>query len=138
MKLFIYLLLPLLIVTSNEADDFIGKWEIIGGSIIEIYKNDSFFYGKIHKRADNPISNFNGLDNNNPNKSLRNRPLIGIDILEHLAYNEGELSGGTIYNADSGKFYDVKIWFDQENKDHLYIRAYKSIFFKTFEARRVN
>lgn len=118
-------------------DAYIDMWQIEGGSIIEIYKDGNTFFGKIKTRAKNPISNFNGLDNKNPNPSLRKRQLIGMDILNNLTYNEGELSGGTIYNADSGKTYDVKVWIDPDNKDICFIRAYKGILFKTFEAKRV-
>jgi len=116
---------------------YIGKWEITGGSIIEIYQRDQIFYGKINKRAINPISNFDGLDSKNPNPELKNRPLLGIDILNDLKYKDGLLHGGTIYNADSGKTYTVKVWIDSENPNTCYIRAYKSILFKTFKAQRV-
>ncbi|MDY8135866.1 DUF2147 domain-containing protein [Aquimarina sp. 2201CG5-10] len=125
-------------VSSVSPETYIGKWRIKGGSIIEIYENAGVFYGKINKRAEDPISNLNGLDNKNPDKELRSRQLLGIDILNNLSYDEsGCLSGGTIYNADSGKSYTVKVWIDTDNLDLCYIRAYKGIFFKTFEASRV-
>ncbi len=123
--------------SSITSETYIGKWQITGGSIIEIYNDGDFFYGKIHKRAKNPLSNFNGLDNNNPVKELQKRPLLGMNILNELKYENGELSGGTIYNADSGKTYTVKVWINNEDINLCYIRAYKSFLFKTFKARRV-
>ena len=60
-----------------------------------------------------------------------------MNILENLRYKDGALSGGTIYNADSGKSYIVKVWINSDNTDLCFIRAYKSFLFKTFEARRV-
>ncbi|MCK8524158.1 DUF2147 domain-containing protein [Aquimarina sp. D1M17] len=138
-KFIVLFTLPFLLISSEiTPETYIGKWEIQGGSVIEIYRVQDIFYGKIFKRATNPLSNFNGLDNKNPNKELRSRPLLGIDILEKLTYKDGILSGGTIYNADSGKIYTVKVWIDSENKDLCYIRAYKSFLFKTFKAKRVN
>lgn len=139
MKFTLLLLIPFLIVSSSSvnSDTYIGKWEITGGSIIEIYKEGDFFYGKIHKRAERPLSNLNGLDNKNPLKELQGRPLIGMVILDNLSYNDGVLSGGTIYNADSGKSYIVKVWINSDDLDVCYIRAYKSFLFKTFTARRV-
>ncbi|TSE09031.1 MULTISPECIES: DUF2147 domain-containing protein [Aquimarina] len=137
---FIFLLTIFFLIapdSSITSDTYIGKWEITGGSIIEIYKDGDSFYGKIHKRAENPLSNFNGLDNKNPVKELQNRPLLGMNILNKLKYEDGELSGGTIYNADSGKTYTVKVWINSEDIDLCYIRAYKSFLFKTFKARRV-
>ncbi|GGX31183.1 DUF2147 domain-containing protein [Aquimarina muelleri] len=140
MKYCILLIISCLFVSSSSvsSDTYIGKWKITGGSVIEIYKEGNFFYGKIDKRAKNPISNLNGLDNNNPLKELQKRPLLGMIILDKLVYEDGALSGGTIYNADSGKSYSVKVWINNEDKNTCYIRAYKSILFKTFEANRVS
>ena len=134
----LFLFLSILFVgdTVITPETYIGKWKIEGGSIIEIYKKDQLFFGKIHTRAEKPISNFNGLDNKNPDEALRMRQLVGIDILDNLSFDEGELSGGTIYNADSGKKYTVKVWIDKEDTNVCYIRAYLGIIFKTFEARR--
>ncbi len=140
MKHCILLLISCIFISSSSvnSDTYIGKWKITGGSVIEIYKDEDFFYGKIDKRAENPISNLNGLDNNNPLKELQNRPLLGMNILDKLVYENGVLSGGTIYNADSGKSYSVKVWINNEDKNICYIRAYKSVLFKTFEANRVS
>lgn len=140
MKHCILLIISCIFVSSSSIspDTYIGKWKITGGSVIEIYQEGKFFYGKIHKRTEKPISNLNGLDNNNPLKELQNRPLLGMIILDKLVYEDGALSGGTIYNADSGKSYNVKVWINNDDKNTCYIRAYKSVLFKTFEAKRVN
>lgn len=138
MKFIVITLISFLFVSSSvTSDTYIGKWQIEGGSIIEIYQKQNEFFGKINRRAKNPLSNFNGLDNKNPDKSLQTRQLIGMDILKKLKYEDGVLSGGTIYNADSGKTYTVKVWINSEDKNICYIRAYKSILFKTFTAKRV-
>ncbi len=138
MKWFLFIAFSFLIgYISISPETYIGKWQITGGSIIEIYRDGDTFYGKIYKRAENPLSNFNGLDNKNPIKELQGRPLVGMNILENLSFKDGVLSGGTIYNADSGKSYIVKVWIDSEDINICYIRAYKSILFKTFTAKRV-
>ncbi|WP_159090694.1 DUF2147 domain-containing protein [Aquimarina aquimarini] len=139
MKFITILLISCFIISSSTVspETYIGKWKIEGGSIIEIYKEGDTFFGKIDKRADNPLCNLNGLDNKNPNKELQKRPLLGMIILDQLQYNDGVLSDGTIYNADSGKIYDVKVWINSDDKDICYIRAYKSFLFKTFKATRV-
>jgi len=133
------LLLSILFIYSLSSitpETYVGKWQIEGGSIIEIYRNGDLFFGRIHKRTANPTSNLNGLDNKNPNKDLQHRVLVGMDILNNLKFEDNELSDGTIYNADSGKTYDVKLWIDQDNMDVCYIRAYKGFLFKTFKAKR--
>ncbi|WP_158250496.1 DUF2147 domain-containing protein [Aquimarina sp. I32.4] len=139
MKFIITLVISCFIISSSTVspETYIGKWKIEGGSIIEIYKEGDTFFGKINKRADNPLSNINGLDNKNPIKELQKRPLLGMIILDQLQYDHGVLSDGTIYNADSGKAYDVKVWINSDNINVCYIRAYKSFLFKTFTATRV-
>ncbi len=138
MKFIVLLVIPFIINSSSiNSDTYIGKWKIEGGSIIEIYQDGDHFYGKIYKRAEHPISNLNGLDNKNPKKELQNRPLLGMNILNNLSFKKGVLTGGTIYNADSGKTYTVKVWINSDDTNLCYIRAYKSFLFKTFKAKRV-
>lgn len=136
-KLMLISFLSFLSTSTITPDTYIGKWSIEGGSIIEIYSEGSHFFGKIHKRTTYPTSNLNGLDNKNPVTALRNRQLLGMIILDKLSFDQGVLSGGTIYNADSGKTYTVKVWIDPENTNKCYIRAYKSFLFRTFEAVRL-
>ena len=120
-----------------QPETYIGKWKLHSGSVIEIYEKNDIFYGKIFKRADRPKSNINGLDNQNPNPKFRSRPLLGKVILKNLYFESGILDGGTIYNADNGKTYPVKLEIEEDNPDCCHIRVYKGFLFKTFEAIRV-
>lgn len=120
-----------------SPNHYLGEWKIEGGSVIEIYQKEQHYFGKIVKRAAKPLSNLNGLDNKNPDSSLRGRKLVGCDIITNLSFNNEALVDGTIYNADSGKSYDVKLWIEKENLNRCYIRAYKAFLFKTFEAIKV-
>jgi uncharacterized protein (DUF2147 family) len=45
------------------------------------------------------------VDKDNPNKSLRNRPLIGLTILANMKSAGENKWRGTIYNADDGRTY---------------------------------
>lgn len=45
------------------------------------------------------------VDRNNPNESLRNRPLMGLTILANMKSVGENKWQGTIYNADDGKTY---------------------------------
>jgi len=44
-------------------------------------------------------------DVHNPNPALRNRPLIGLQILSGFKDDGDRWSGGQIYDPDSGKTY---------------------------------
>ena len=59
-----------------------------------------------------PISKIDGkpkVDHENPNASLRKRPLIGIDILVGMKPDKTGVWKGQIYNADDGKIYKATL-----------------------------
>lgn len=45
------------------------------------------------------------VDKENPNASLRGRPVIGLTILSNMAPKSDNKWAGTIYNADDGRTY---------------------------------
>jgi uncharacterized protein (DUF2147 family) len=49
------------------------------------------------------------LDEKNPDSKKRTRPLLGVQLILGLA-PEAEDHAGSLYNAENGKTYDVKIW----------------------------
>jgi uncharacterized protein (DUF2147 family) len=72
--------------------------------VIQIYKNGQSFEGKIvggEKKGD-------GLDNKNPDPSLRSRELIGMVILKDLKLEGEEYKQGEIYDPNSGNTYRLK------------------------------
>ena len=49
-------------------------------------------------------------DAKNPDPALRGRPLVGLEIFKDFRYEgNGEWSGGSIYDPNSGKTYSCKI-----------------------------
>ena len=62
-------------------------------------------------------------DVNNPEESMRNRPLIGLEILSGFKYaGNGRWTGGTIYDPDNGKTYRCKLRL--VDRDTLEVRGY--------------
>lgn len=92
---------------------------------IEIYENEGEFFGKIIW-LDEPIDPDTGepkLDKENPDESLRNRPLNGLVMLREFEYDgDNEYSDGTIYDPKNGKTYKCKMTLI--DKDHLDVRGY--------------
>lgn len=70
--------------------------------------------------ADNPTE-----DIHNPNPKLRGRATIGIVIIWDLRYDDGEYSGGYVYNPRDGKTYRLQAEFI--DRDTLRIRGYLGI-----------
>ena len=62
-------------------------------------------------------------DRSNPDPSLRDRPLVGIDILADLRPEpDGSWDGGTIYDPTSGRTYRCTMAMGRD--DRLLVRGY--------------
>ena len=104
----ISLALPL---AAAFAQDVIGKWKLDDGSaIVEVYKSGNDYNGKIVWLAepDGPDGN-PATDSNNPDKALRSRQLLGLNMLSGLKANGTEYSGGKIYHPGNGKTYNCSM-----------------------------
>lgn len=99
---------------SILAQDVIGKWKLSDGSaIVEVYQAGDVYNGKI-VWLKNP-KEANGapvVDKNNPNPKLRNRKLIGLNMLSNLKKNDDGYSGGVIYDPENGKTYNCSMNVD--------------------------
>jgi uncharacterized protein (DUF2147 family) len=89
--------------------------------IIEIYKKEDKFFGKIiggEQRGD-------GTDAKNPDKKLRSREILGLTIMTNLKKGGNEFTDGKIYDPDSGSTYSCKLKL--ENPNTLTLRGYLGI-----------
>lgn len=104
----IFLAMPL---AAAFAQDVIGKWKLEDGSaIVEVYKSGNDFNGKIVWLAEpNDPDGSPATDNNNPDKALRSRQLIGLNMLSGLKANGKDYSGGKIYDPGNGKTYNCSM-----------------------------
>lgn len=86
----------------------IGKWiSAQKNCIVQVYKNGNEFGAKLlwFDDSDNPLKPMiTRTDYKNPNAALRNRKLIGMDVVDNLTYNPATNSweNGLIYDANSG------------------------------------
>jgi uncharacterized protein (DUF2147 family) len=112
-------------------NQIVGKWlSDDKEGITEIYKQNGKYYGKItwlNKPNDDKDHPFN--DTENPNKLLREQPLIGLVILKDFNYGDNEWKEGTIYDPESGKTYTCTIWLSGNNI--IKVRGYWDIFYET-------
>jgi len=119
MKLILSLLCTLVTATTLALTDAVaasvveraqGLWaDEEGKSNIEIAPCGAFLCGRIVWLRE-PLDE-NGkpkTDNNNPDVSQRNRPIVGLTIIKGLQLDEdGKLLKGLVYNAENGKVYDI-------------------------------
>ncbi len=112
-----------------KADDVVGVWLTqYKDSKVEIYKDGNKYFGKI-VWLETPIDSITGkpkVDDKNENPALRNRPIMGMKLLENFVFDgDDEWEDGTIYDPKKGKTYSCYMEFpDENNKDRLKIRGY--------------
>jgi uncharacterized protein (DUF2147 family) len=124
-------LLPLLglhsFTTKDNADAIVGIWKNgTGKGHIQIYKQNSRFYGKIIWLKDAiDATGKPKMDHKNADPDKRNHPLIGLVMLKDFKYDDGEWTDGRIYNPSDGKEYSAYMRL----KDHktLSVRGYIGI-----------
>ena len=104
----IFMLAPL---AAAFAQDVVGKWKLEDGTaIVEVYKNGDVYNGKIvWLEKPTEADGSPAVDDNNPDKALRSRKLIGLNMLSGLKKNGGEYTGGTIYDPGNGKTYNCSM-----------------------------
>jgi uncharacterized protein (DUF2147 family) len=103
---------------QDAGDKLIGLWEPSNGKArVKIEKIGSKYYGKIVwlKEPNDPQTNQPKLDKNNPDASMRSVPLKGYRMLKDFTFANGEWSGGTIYDPESGSTYSCVIKAKDDN-----------------------
>lgn len=129
MKRFIFCMMAISLFFAVNAfaqnpDTILGDWyneEVT--SLIEIYKCGDMYCGKI-AWLKNP-KNEEGkdkVDSKNSDESLRNRKLMGLQILSGFIHkSENKWDSGKIYDPKNGKTYSYKMTLDG---DRLKVRGY--------------
>jgi uncharacterized protein (DUF2147 family) len=112
---------------SQEADAIVGKWyNTEKDAQVEIYKEGDKFSGKIIWLQDpKDDAGKPKVDVNNSDISKRQRPIIGMKLLENFKYNGGTWEEGTIYDPKNGKTYSCII--KKKNNKTLEVRGYVGI-----------
>lgn len=95
----------LLSVSAQAAAPVTGRWITQSkDGVVEIYECGATICGKISKFLVNPPAGPGAKDLNNPNKTLRSRTILGMNILTGFKA-AGDEWKGHIYDPKSGKTY---------------------------------
>lgn len=110
------LLLSSMTVFAQKADDVVGVWLTAEEeSHIEIFKkSDGKYYGKIvWLKEPNEEDGSAKLDDDNPDESLRSRPIMGMELLTGFEFDDDDMwEDGKIYDPKEGKTYSCQMEFD--------------------------
>lgn len=132
-----YILLVLLLyplysfknTASNATDAILGKWmnSEDNNLEVEVYKSGNEYKAKIiwfDDTDDKTRPMAVRCDTKNPDKTLRTRKIIGLEVMHGLVYNEDddEWEDGRIYDASTGKEWNAKAWINKDGS--LKVRGY--------------
>lgn len=116
-------------IASTNSEKIIGKWLASEDKnlVVEVYKSGNEFRAKIiwfDDSDDKSKPMAERCDTKNPDKKLRTRKIIGLQVMQGLVYNAGddEWKGGQIYDASSGKQWNAKAWLTTDGC--LKVRGY--------------
>ena len=123
-KIFLFILI-LAFSLNSQSQTIFGKWYSFNEetkekeSIIEVYKKDGKAYAKIvdilnPERKTAKCDQCNGV--------LKDKPILGMNILTGLKKKKDEWSGGKILDPKNGKEY--KCYIKLLDKNTLKIRGY--------------
>jgi uncharacterized protein (DUF2147 family) len=135
--------------TGSGADALLGTWltepgDRGGRARVEISRVGKPFVGRIVWLEEpdfppgDPRAGEPKVDLENPDAKLRERPILGLRILDGFTYTgPGEWSGGTIYDPANGKTYKARMRLT--GPDTLDVRGYVGIplFGRTTAWKRV-
>lgn len=90
---------------AHAAEAITGSWVTQGkDAVVGVAKCGKALCGRIERFLIPPPNGTNQRDVNNPEKSLRQRKLLGLTILSGLTA-DGEVWRGTVYDPKTGRSY---------------------------------
>jgi len=121
-------------MSGPAPDAIVGDWLVESGdAIVRIQRHGEHYRGRLawlaearyppghpSGRAGEPV-----VDRHNPDPELRDRPLLGLTILEGLEYRDGRWLNGHVYNTETGKTYRCRVRL--VDRDTLRLRGYIGI-----------
>ncbi len=126
------LLLVCVVAVRAAEKDIIGTWDVESKDAkMEIFKCGDRYCGRLAwlkdpvytPQEDKARAGRPKLDDNNPNRSLRNRPLLGLQIMSNFRYiGDNRWVDGKVYDPESGNVYSAKMTL--VSKDRLDLRGY--------------
>lgn len=138
-SLFILIFLGVILNSQAQSENaIVGLWYNTEKTAqIEIMKMGSEFIGKIIWLNNSNPEGKPATDKQNSDPKLRNRPLMGLVILDGLKYVSGIWKGGDIYDPNSGKTYSCELKLKSEIV--LEVKGYLGFSFvgKTVEWTRI-
>jgi len=146
----VWIVLTMIIFSTATAfgampSEILGPWKTAGDSSeLEIFRCGEKLCGKVvWLKNPNYVNSKDGpvgtpkVDRKNPDPALRNRPIIGLQVIDGLAVaGENRWENGACYDPESGNSYKCKIRL--ASPDRLEVRGFIgfSLFGRTYVLTR--
>ncbi len=114
---------------AQKADALIGKYQLPNNLDVEIFKENGKYFGKII--ALRSFEDGQTTDIHNSDKSKHNDPLIGMQIINGLEYDEEQKKwiNGKMYGPEKGMTFNLKVIEMRANE--IVVVGSKYVFWKT-------
>ncbi|MBI3510542.1 MAG: DUF2147 domain-containing protein [Bacteroidetes bacterium] len=113
--------------TGGNPDAILGDWMTVENNLkVHVYKENGEFRAKITWFDDHgykaPMDKCT--DTENPDSTLRNRKVLGLQVLSGLTYSaeEDRWINGKIYDSNTGHTFDSVVWM--AGPDKLTVKGY--------------
>jgi uncharacterized protein (DUF2147 family) len=102
---------------QNPQDRIVGTWLADDGKAkFDIYKNGLLYNGKVAWLADSlDEKGLPKTDKRNPDESLRDKPVVGMDIFAGLKFNNGLWEGTNIYSPERGMSATLRVKLESDS-----------------------
>jgi uncharacterized protein (DUF2147 family) len=105
--------------TMPAADQICGKWTTQEKNLtVEVYRESGEFKAKIiwFKNDDNSKTMEEWTDKHNPDKAMRDRKILGMNVVKDLVYEPKSNSWehGSIYDAKNGRYWDASAYLTKD------------------------
>lgn len=106
---------------ESSSDDIVGTWLIEEDSKpveqVEIYKRDSTYCGRIVWISNSDSAESLALDTRNRSSELRNRPLLGLEVLKSFKFDgKNTWKDGELYAHRKGRTVSPVLTLISENE----------------------
>ena len=148
-QLFCSFLALMLLTSSNyhttsivEADQICGKWQNEDKNlVVQVYRDNAEYKARIvwFDNGEGEQAMYNFTDKHNPDPALRNRKLLGMNVLENLVYDPETRTweDGLIYDATNGRQWSSSAKINKDGS--LKVKGYWKFKFigKTISFKRI-
>jgi uncharacterized protein (DUF2147 family) len=110
--------------STSGADAILGEWLTAEGKArVQITRDGDIYAGKIVWLKEPEKNGKAVVDDKNPDEKLRDRPVLGMEIVYGFKYDEDNVwTDGKVYDPESGNDYKAKITLVDEKT--LKLRGY--------------